>query len=68
MKNSANRSELYSNVEKDNVLVTTSTSEGNMIAVNTFVDNGDQVVVQLPAFMQIPGLIEELIEKFDLRF
>lgn len=53
-------SELYSNVEKYNVLVTTSTSEGNMIAVNTCVNNGDEVVVQLPAFMQIPGLIEAI--------
>lgn len=53
-------SELYSNVKKDNVLVTNSTSEANMIGVNTVVDNGDEVVVQLPAFMQIPGLIEAI--------
>jgi len=50
--------ELYSNVESDNVLITSSTSEANMIGVNTMVNNGDEVVVQLPAFMQIPGLIE----------
>jgi len=53
-------SELYSNVERDNVLVTSSTSEANMIGVNTVVNNGDEVVVQLPAFMQIPGLIEAI--------
>jgi aspartate/methionine/tyrosine aminotransferase len=53
-------SELYSNIDSENVLVTTSTSEGNMIAVNTLINNGDEVVVQLPAFMQIPGLVEAI--------
>lgn len=53
-------SELYSNVEKDNVLITSSTSEANMIGVNTVVNNGDEVVVQLPTFMQVPGLIEAI--------
>jgi len=50
--------ELYSNIEKDNVLVTSCTSEGNMIATNLVIDNGDEVVLQPPAFMQMPGLIE----------
>ena len=52
--------ELYLNIEKGNVLITSSTSEANMIATNIVIDNGDEVVVQLPAFMQIPGLIEAL--------
>jgi len=52
--------ELYKNVNKDNVLITSSTSEGNMIAANVAIDNGDEVVVQLPAFMQLPGLMEAI--------
>lgn len=52
--------ELYKNVEKDNVLITSSTSEGNMIAANVAIDNGDAVVVQLPAFMELPGLVEAI--------
>jgi len=52
--------ELYRNVDKDNVLVTSSTSEGNMIAANTCLGNGDEAVVQLPAFMQLPGLVEAI--------
>lgn len=53
-------SELYSGVTKENVLVTSSTSEANMIAANVVVNNGDEVVVQLPAFMQLPGLMEAI--------
>ena len=52
--------ELYKNVDKDNVLATSSTSEGNMIAANACINNGDEVVVQLPAFMQLPGLAEAI--------
>jgi aspartate/methionine/tyrosine aminotransferase len=63
--------QLYSNaVEKDNVLVTSSTSEGNMISVNTLVNNGDEVLIQVPSFMQIPGLLEAngvRIRKYHLK-
>jgi aspartate/methionine/tyrosine aminotransferase len=62
--------QLYSNVEKDNVLVTSSTSEGNMISVNTLVNNGDEVLIQVPSFMQIPGLLEAngvRIRKYNLK-
>ena len=52
--------ELYKNVEKDNVLITSSTSEANMIAANVAINNGDEVVVQLPSFMQLPGLVEAI--------
>jgi len=51
---------LYKNVRKENVLVTSSTSEGNMIAANVAINNGDEVVVQLPSFMQLLGLAEAI--------
>jgi len=51
-------SELYSGKDKDNILVTSSTSESNMILTNLSVNNGDEVLIQVPSFMQIPGLIE----------
>src|SRR5919108_1521716 len=51
-------SQLYSGIEKDNVLVTASTSESNMIGTNLVVNNGDEVLLQVPSFMQIPGLVE----------
>jgi aspartate/methionine/tyrosine aminotransferase len=50
--------ELYSGMDKDNVLVTSSTSESNMIQTNLVVNNGDTVLLQVPSFMQIPGLVE----------
>jgi aspartate/methionine/tyrosine aminotransferase len=50
--------ELYSGLDKENVLVTSSTSESNMILTNLVVNNGDTVLLQVPAFMQIPGLLE----------
>ncbi len=51
-------SELYSGLDRENVLVTSSTSESNMILTNLVVNNGDEVLIQVPSFMQIPGLIE----------
>ena len=51
-------SELYEGKDKDNILVTSSTSESNMILTNLAVNNGDEVLIQVPSFMQIPGLIE----------
>ncbi len=62
--------QMYRNIEKDNVLVTSSTSEGNMIGVNTVVNNGDEVLIQTPSFMQIPGLLEAngvRIKKYELK-
>jgi aspartate/methionine/tyrosine aminotransferase len=50
--------ELYSGMDKDNVLVTSSTSESNMIQTNLVVNNSDTVLLQVPSFMQIPGLVE----------
>ncbi len=50
--------ELYSGKDKDNVLVTSSTSESNMILTNLVVGNGETVLLQVPSFMQIPGLVE----------
>ncbi len=51
-------SELYSGLDKENILVTSSTSESNMILTNLAVNNGDEVLIQVPSFMQIPGLVE----------
>ncbi len=50
--------ELYSNLGKENVLITSSTSESNFIGVNMLVNSGDEVLSVQPAFMQIPGLLE----------
>jgi aspartate/methionine/tyrosine aminotransferase len=44
----------------DNVLVTTGASEANLLALLASVSAGDEVVVILPNFMQIPGAARAL--------
>jgi hypothetical protein len=44
----------------DEVLVTNGSSEANFIACRTLVEAGDEVVVMLPNYMQIWGIVEEL--------
>ena len=50
--------ELYAGAKKDNILITSSTSESNFIGVNMILNSGDEVLSVQPAFMQIPGLLE----------
>ncbi|MGH2499522.1 MAG: aminotransferase class I/II-fold pyridoxal phosphate-dependent enzyme, partial [Candidatus Limnocylindria bacterium] len=44
----------------DTVLVTTGTSEANLLALATLVEPGDEVVVVLPNYMQVHGLARGL--------
>ena len=44
----------------EQVLVTNGSSEANFIACRTLVDAGDEVVVMVPNYMQIWGIVEEL--------
>jgi len=49
---------LYKNVNKDQVLETNGISEANFIATNLVVNSGDEVVVEVPTFMQTAGVVE----------
>ena len=49
---------LYKDVNKDQVLETTGISEANFIAANLVINSGDEVVIEVPAFMQTPGVAE----------
>jgi aspartate/methionine/tyrosine aminotransferase len=51
---------LHPGATADNVLITTGTSEANFLALTTLVDRGDEVVVVLPNYMQLPGLARGL--------
>jgi len=44
-------------VSPENVLVTNGSSEANFLAVMTIVSPGDSVIVDMPNYMQIPGLL-----------
>ncbi len=45
---------------RDNVLITTGTSEANFLALATLVDPGDEVVIVMPNYMQLHGIARGL--------
>jgi aspartate/methionine/tyrosine aminotransferase len=52
--------ELYPEQTPDNVLVTNGSSEANYVACHTLLEPGDEVVMMIPNYMQIWGIVEEL--------
>ncbi|MBD3415124.1 MAG: aminotransferase class I/II-fold pyridoxal phosphate-dependent enzyme [Candidatus Aminicenantes bacterium] len=48
----------YSDIDEDNVLVTTGSSEANLLSLWSLVDPGMETVFMLPNFMQIHGLMD----------
>jgi len=54
-------SELYSNINENNVLIVNGTTEGNFIAMSYLIEPGDEVIVGgLPTYLQSAGLAEAL--------
>ncbi len=49
---------LYSGINEDNILVTTGSSEANMLSIWSLVKPGTETVFMLPNFMQICGLMK----------
>jgi len=45
---------------RDNVLITTGTSEANFLALATLVEPGDEVVIVMPNYMQLHGVAHGL--------
>jgi aspartate/methionine/tyrosine aminotransferase len=63
-------SDLYPNCNEDNVLVTNGSAEANLVACHTLLDKGDEVIMMVPNYMQIWGIVEEMgctPKKFHLR-
>ena len=61
---------LYPNCTEDNVLVVNGTAEANLVACHTLLDKGDEVIMMVPNYMQIWGIVEEMgcfPKKFHLR-
>ena len=52
----ANIARIYSGAKEDNVLVTVGAIEANYISLRTLLNKGDELVVMLPNYMQIPGI------------
>ena len=51
---------LYPGYDEDNVVVTNGSSEANFVACHTLLDKGDEVVMMVPNYMQIWGIVEEM--------
>ncbi len=49
---------LYPGASADDVLVTVGAAEANYLAIHTFTDPGDQVVIVLPNYMQVWGVAQ----------
>ena len=63
-------SDLYPNCNEDHVLVTNGSAEANLVACHTLLDKGDEVIMMVPNYMQIWGIVEEMgctPKKFHLR-
>ena len=56
---------MYGEIEltRENVLVTNGTSEANLLAVLSLIGKGDEVIVQMPNYMQIYGLLKAINAK-----
>jgi aspartate/methionine/tyrosine aminotransferase len=51
---------LYPGQGADNVIVTNGSSEANFVACHTLLGPGDEVVMMVPNYMQIWGIVEEM--------
>lgn len=51
---------LYQGQSADNVVVTNGSSEANFVACHTLLGPGDEVVMMVPNYMQIWGIVEEM--------
>ena len=51
---------LYQGQTIDNVLVTNGSAEANFVACHSLLEAGDEVVMMVPNYMQIWGIVEEM--------
>lgn len=51
---------LHPGAAPENVLVTTGSSEANMLTVMSVLEPGDEAIIITPSFMQVPGLANAL--------
>jgi aspartate/methionine/tyrosine aminotransferase len=51
---------LYQGQTIDNVLVTNGSAEANFVACHSLLEAGDEVVMMVPNYMQIWGVVEEM--------
>ncbi|MEL6924422.1 MAG: aminotransferase class I/II-fold pyridoxal phosphate-dependent enzyme [Bacteroidota bacterium] len=52
--------QLYPNCHEEQIMVTNGTCEANFIACHTLLEKGDEVIMMVPNYMQIWGVVEEM--------
>ncbi|TFG92559.1 MAG: aminotransferase class I/II-fold pyridoxal phosphate-dependent enzyme [Candidatus Atribacteria bacterium] len=52
--------DLYPECSEENILVTNGSAEANYIACHTILEKGDEIVMMVPNYMQIWGIVEEM--------
>jgi aspartate/methionine/tyrosine aminotransferase len=53
-------SNLYSDIDKDNILITNGTTEANYLTANYLIEPGEEVVVIMPTYPQIPAVLKTI--------
>lgn len=53
-------SNLYSDVDKDNILITNGTTEANYLTANYLIEPGEEVIVIMPTYPQIPAVLKTI--------
>ncbi len=51
---------LYPDYHAENVLVTNGSAEANFVAAHTLLKKGDEVIIMVPNYMQLWGIVEEM--------
>jgi len=51
---------IYGNFSSENILVTDGSAEANFVACHTLLEKGDEVLMMIPNYMQIWGIVEEM--------
>ena len=51
---------LYGKAGAGNILVTNGSAEANFVAAHTLLKPGDEVVIMVPNYMQLWGIVEEM--------
>lgn len=52
--------DLYSDISKDNILITNGATEANYLTANYLIEPGDEVVVIAPTYPQIPAVLKTI--------
>ena len=61
---------IYPHCNEENILVTNGTAEANFVLCHTLLQRGDEIIMMVPNYMQMWGVVEEMgciPKKFHLR-